>query len=149
MKPVSKFALRGFAVLAIILVNCLLFWGNAYAYSLLPLISNIFLSLLLVSLFYAITIGLLTKRFWRDGLLPALVITGVTSACLGVIFLTAPFRVLELLILGLFAVGITFLFSLLLAASGKWNALRALLPWYIQLLAMGTALVFYCSLAIT
>lgn len=149
MESMLKFFLRCLAVFAILLGNCLLFWGNAYAYSLLERMGNLFLSILLVSLFYAITIGLLTKRFWRDGLLPALVITGVTSTCLGVIFLTDPFRVLELLVLGLFAVGITFLFSLLLAASGKWNAVRVLLPWHIQLLAIGTALVFYCSLAIT
>ena len=137
------------ALLALILGNGLLVYGNLYAYNLLEVVSNLLRSTLLVSLFYAIVVALITRHPWRDGLLPALVMTGSFSGIIALTFRIDPFFVLSLNILCTFAVTLTFLISLLLAASGKWSALRKLLVWHLQLLAIASALFIFCALAIT
>ena len=137
------------ALLALILGNGLLVYGNLYAYNLLEVVSNLLCSTLLVSLFYAIVVALITRHPWRDGLLPALVMAGSFSGIIALTFRIDPFFVLSLNILSVFGVALTFLISLLLAASGKWSALRKLLVWHLQLLAIASALFVFCALAIT
>ena len=154
MNPVLKRLLQRLsqrlgAILALILGNGLLVYGNFYAYDLLEVVSNLLRSTLFVSLFYAIVVALITRHPWRDGLLPALVMTGSFSGIIALTFRIDPFFVLSLNFLSIFAVALTFLSSLLLAASGKWSALRKLLVWHLQLLAIASALFVFCTLAIT
>ena len=154
MNPVLKRLLQRLsqrlgAILALILGNGLLVYGNLYAYNLLEVVSNLLCSTLLVSLFYAIVVAFITRHPWRDGLLPALVMTGTFSGIIALTFRIDPFFVLSLNILSIFAVALTFLISLLLAASGKWSALCKLLVWHLQLLAIASALFVFCCLAIT
>ena len=154
MNPVLKRLLQRLsqrlgAILALILGNGLLVYGNFYAYDLLEVVSNLLRSTLFVSLFYAIVVALITRHPWRDGLLPALVMTGSFSGIIALTFRIDPFFVLSLNFLSIFAVALTFLSSLLLAASGKWSTLRKLLVWHLQLLAIASALFVFCALAIT
>ena len=154
MNPVLKRLLQRLsqrlgAILALILGNGLLVYGNFYAYDLLEVVSNLLRSTLFVSLFYAIVVALITRHPWRDGLLPALVMTGSFSGIIALTLRIDPFFVLDLNFLSIFAVALTFLISLLLAASGKWTALRKLLVWHLQLLAIASALFVFCTLAIT
>lgn len=154
MNPVLKRLLQRLsqrlgAILALILGNGLLVYGNFYAYDLLDVVSNLLRSTLFVSLFYAITVALITRHPWRDGLRPALVMTGSFSGIIALTLRIDPFFVLNLNFLSIFAVALTFLISLLLAASGKWSALRKLLVWHLQLLAIASALFVFCALAIT
>ena len=154
MNPVLKRLLQRLsqrlgAILALILGNGLLVYGNFYAYDLLDVVSNLLRSTLFVSLFYAIVVALITRHPWRDGLLPALVMTGSFSGIIALTLRIDPFFVLDLNFLSIFAVALTFLISLLLAASGKWSALRKLLVWHLQLLAIASALFVFCALAIT
>ena len=154
MNPVSKRLLQRLsqrlgAILALILGNGLLVYGNFYAYDLLEVVSNLLRSTLFVSLFYAIVVALITRHPWRDGLRPALVMTGAFSGIIALTLRIDPFFVLSLNFLSIFAVALTFLISLLPAASGKWSALRKLLVWHLQLLAIASALFVFCALAIT
>lgn len=154
MNPVLKRLLKRLsqrlgAILALILGNGLLVYGNFYAYNLLEVVSNLLRSTLFVSLFYAIVVALITRHPWRDGLRPALVMTGSFSGIIALTFRIDPFFVLSLNFLSIFAVALTFLISLLLAASGKWSTLRKLLVWHLQLLAIASALFVFCALAIT
>ncbi len=154
MNPVLKRLLQRLsqrlgAILALILGNGLLVYGNLYAYNLLEVVSNLLCSTLLVSLFYAIVVAFITRHPWRDGLLPALVMTGTFSGIIALTLRIAPFFVLSLNFFSIFAVALTFLISLLLAASGKWSALCKLLVWHLQLLAIASALFVFCCLAIT
>jgi hypothetical protein len=154
MNPVLKHLLKRLsqrlgAILALILGNGLLVYGNFYAYDLLEVVGNLLRATLFVSLFYAIVVALITRRPWRDGLRPALVMTGSFSGIIALTLRIDPFFVLSLNFLSIFAVALTFLISLLLAASGKWTTLRKLLVWHLQLLAIASALFVFCALAIT